>query len=49
MVLEIASIYLTNSEKKVQGGLGFNRNGFPNALVLGVFSRTFLLGLGTDG
>ena len=48
MASEAATIYLTDPQKKVQGGLGLSRNSFLDGLVPGVFFTIFLLGLGTD-
>ena len=43
-----ASIYFTDPQKKVQGGLGLSCNSLVDGLVPGVFSTTFLLDLGTN-
>ena len=43
------SIYLTDPQRKVQGGLGLSRDSLFDGLVLGVLLTTFLFGLGTDG
>ena len=48
MALEVASIHLTDPQKKVQGGFGLSCDSFLNGLVAGDFLTTFLLGLGTD-
>ena len=44
----VASIYLTDPQRNIQGGLGLNRNSLLDSLVLSVFLTTFLFGLGTD-
>ena len=44
-----ASIYFTDPQKNIQGGLSLTRNSFLDGLVPGVLSTTFLLGLGIDG
>ena len=49
VALGAASIYLTDPQKKVQGGLALSRDSLLDGLVLGVFSTTFLLSLSTDG
>ena len=49
MALGVASIYLTDPQKKVQGGLGLSRDSLLDGLVPGVLLTTFLLSLGTDG
>ena len=49
MASEAASIHLTNSQKKVQGGLGLSRDSFFDGLIPSVLSTTFLFGLDTDG
>ena len=49
VALGAESIYFTDLQKKVQGGLGFSYDSFLNGLVADVLSTIFLLGLGTDG
>ena len=48
MAVGTATIYLTDSQRKVQGGFALNRDSLFDSLVLGVFLTTFLLGLGVD-
>ena len=43
-----ANIYLTDPQRKVQGGLGLSRDSLLDDLVPGVLMTIFLLGLGTD-
>ena len=49
VALKTASIYLTDLQRKFQGGLGISRNSFLDSLVSDVFSTTFLLRLDVDG
>ena len=49
MALGAASIPLTDPQRKVQGGLGLSRDSLLDSLVPGVFSTSFLFGLGMDG
>ena len=48
MALKVASIYLTDPERKVEGGFDFYDNGFPNGLVPDILLTAVLLGLGTN-
>ena len=49
MALKVASIYLTDPQRKVQGGHGLSRDSFLDDLVPGLLLTNFLLGLGTNG
>ena len=49
MASKAARIYFTDSQRKVQGGLGLSRNSLLDGLVPGVSLAILLLGLGTDG
>ena len=49
MALGIASIHLTDSQRKVQDGLSLSRDNLLNSLVPVVFLTIFLLGLSADG
>ena len=49
VALGAVSIYLTDLQKKVQGGLGLSRDSLLDGLVLGVLLTIFLLGLGMNG
>ena len=43
-----ASIYLTDSQKKVQDGIGLSRDRLLDGLIPDILSTTFLLGLSTE-
>ena len=49
MASRAANIHFTDTQKKVQGGLGLSRDSLLNGLVPDVLLTTFLLGLSTDG
>ena len=49
VALGVVNIYLTDPQKKVQGGLGLSRDSLFDGLVAGVSLTICLLGLGTDG
>ena len=49
MAPRVANIYLTDPQKKVQGGLGLSCDNLVDGLVPDVLLMIFLLGLGTDG
>ena len=48
MALGAASIYFTDPQKKVLGGLSVSRDSLLDGLVTSVLSTTFLFGLGID-
>ena len=49
MASRVASIYLTDPQRKVQGGLGLSHDSFLDGFVPSVFLTIFLFSLGTDG
>ena len=45
MALRVASIYLTDSERKIDGSFGLHSNGFLDGLVSDIFPTVVLLNL----